>query len=159
MSEKLTHLDEKGNPNMVDVGKKDDTTRSATASAIVTFPENVAAQLTASDMKTKKGSITQTAILAGIMGAKKTADLIPLCHPLPLTNCKLSVEFTSATELRIIATTGTTGKTGIEMEALTAVSIAALTVYDMVKGLSHDIRIGPIQLEAKSGGKRDYERN
>jgi cyclic pyranopterin phosphate synthase len=158
MKNKLSHLDEQGNPNMVDVGNKKETERTASASCVVTFPPEVASELAGAGMRTRKGSIVQTAVLAGIMGAKKTSELIPLCHPLPLNDCKINMTFEGKAQLVIRSIVKTTGKTGVEMEALTAVSVAALTVYDMVKGLSHDIRLGPIQLESKSGGKRDYDR-
>lgn len=159
MTKELTHLDEKGNPQMVDVGDKAVTARVAVASCLVTLPDEVTKALTSDDMHTKKGSVTQTAILAGIMAAKKTPELIPLCHPVPLTDCTVEIELKQKNILHIRATAKTHAQTGVEMEALTAVSIAALTVYDMCKGLSHDILIGPIQLESKTGGKHAFKRS
>ncbi len=154
----FSHIDSQGNPVMVDVSPKSKTFRSATAQAIVCVPEVVIRQFQETDIKTKKGPVFQTAILAGIMGAKRTSDLIPLCHPLGLENCRVTIHFNELQELVIQCTAEITGKTGVEMEALTGVSIAALTVYDMCKAFSHDILIKNIQLMAKSGGKSDFKR-
>ena len=155
----FTHLTPDGDAHMVDVGDKIPTRRSATASARVTFPPDVYAALRASGGQTKKGAIITTAQLAGIMAAKQTANLIPLCHPLPLDKVELDIAYNdAASALDIHATCRVTHKTGVEMEALTAASIAALTLYDMCKALSHDITISDIRLEHKSGGKHDYTR-
>jgi len=157
MSE-FSHLDKKGDAAMVDVGAKAITRRIATARSIVKLPQVVFEKLTDQDIVTKKGSVFQTARLAGIMGAKKTSELIPLCHPLPIH--KIAIEITASQEKEIIidCTVATEGKTGVEMEALTGASVAALTIYDMCKALSHDIIITATQLMHKSGGKRDFDR-
>jgi cyclic pyranopterin phosphate synthase len=110
------------------------------------------------DIHTKKGPVFQTAILAGIMGAKKTHELIPLCHPLGLNSCDVKIEVNDQREVVIDCVARVTGKTGVEMEALTGASVAALTIYDMCKGFSHNIRIKETLLMAKSGGKRDFKR-
>ncbi|MES2704269.1 MAG: cyclic pyranopterin monophosphate synthase MoaC [Bacteroidota bacterium] len=154
----FTHLNDKGQPAMVDVGGKQVTRRSATARSIVWLPAEVAAHFTEGDIQSKKGSVLQTAIIAGVMGAKKTGELIPLCHPLGMDNCEITINFDGAHELIIDCTASVTAKTGIEMEALVGASIAALTVYDMCKAMSHDIVIKETKLMAKTGGKRDYSR-
>ena len=147
----FTHLDRDGNAHMVDVGDKSASRREAVASARVSFPPDVYAALRESGGETRKGSITATAQIAGIMAAKQTANLIPLCHPLPLD--KVALEFAyddAACALDIRATCRVTHKTGVEMEAL--------TIYDMCKALSHDIIIESVRLQGKSGGKRDFNR-
>ncbi|AZQ62608.1 cyclic pyranopterin monophosphate synthase MoaC [Flammeovirga pectinis] len=154
----LTHLDANGNPSMVDVGEKNTTTRTAIAQSIVQFPIEVANTIRNQDNATKKGSIFQTAIIAGIMGTKKTSELIPLCHPLPLDKCNIEIDWINDTEIRIISTAKVTSKTGVEMEALTGASVAALTIYDMCKALSQDINIKETKLFHKSGGKTDFNR-
>lgn len=154
----LTHLDNNGRPTMVNVGEKAVTHRTATAQSIVVLPHEVLAQLSEGDLQTKKGSVFQTAIIAGIMAAKKTGDLIPLCHPLGLENCTVTIQFNDKQEVEINCTASITAKTGIEMEALVGASIAALTIYDMCKALSHDIVIKETKLIAKTGGKRDFKR-
>jgi len=154
----LSHLDEKGNPTMVDVGEKQVARRVATARAIVSLPAEVLAHLTGDELQTKKGPVFQTAILAGIMAAKKTGDLIPLCHPLGLDNCEVKISVNNVAEVIIDCTASITAKTGVEMEALVGASVAALTIYDMCKALSHDIVIKEIKLMAKTGGKRDFKR-
>lgn len=155
---KISHLDSDGDIHMVDVSGKTASTREANASGQVRFPEDIYTQIKAADGMTKKGSITQTAHIAGIMAAKRTHDLIPLCHPLPLD--KIGLSFVYNDELQAItvsATVKVTHKTGVEMEALTAVSVACLTIYDMTKALSHDIVIDDIRLITKTGGKSDYK--
>lgn len=153
----LSHLTASGDIQMVDVSGKSATTREATAQGQVRFLPEIYAQIKAADGMTKKGSITQTAHIAGIMAAKKTADFIPLCHPLPLDKIGLSFEFDDKNcAISVTATVKVTHKTGVEMEALTAVSMACLTIYDMTKALSHDIVIDKVQLLQKSGGKSDY---
>ena len=158
-SGKLTHIDEDGNPSMVDVSNKNETKRSATAQAIVYLPAEIIIQFDSHDnLVTKKGSVTQTSIIAGVMGAKKTSELIPFCHQLNLTNCKINIT-RNGNDLIIECTATCFGKTGVEMEALTGASVAALTVYDMCKALSHDIVIKETKLLSKTGGKSDYNRS
>lgn len=154
----FTHLDDKGKVTMVDVGDKTITRRTATARSIVQLPVEVLNKLVDGDIQTKKGSVFQTAIIAGIMAAKKTGDLIPLCHPLGLENCNIHISMNETNELVIDCTASITAKTGIEMEALVGASIAALTVYDMCKALSHDIVIKETKLMEKTGGKNDFKR-
>ena len=154
---RLSHLDAQGNAHMVDVSDKDVTARSATASALVKMrPETLTLILGG---KAKKGDVLATARIAGIMAAKKTHELIPLCHPLMIT--KVSVEFAPDTEHSIIAVTATVkveGKTGVEMEALTACSIACLTLYDMCKAVDRAMTITDLRLIEKSGGKSGHFR-
>lgn len=152
---KLTHIDSKGDPSMVDISDKSITKRVAKARAIVLVGEDIIEALQENDLRTKKGPVFQTAILAGIMGAKKTSELIPLCHPIGLDDCHIDIAV-KGDEIEIISTATTTGKTGVEMEALTAASVAALTVYDMCKAMSHTIIIKEIHLLEKSGGKKDF---
>jgi cyclic pyranopterin phosphate synthase len=153
----LSHLDSNGDINMVDVSGKIASTREAFASGQVRFPDDIYVQIKAADGMTKKGSITQTAHIAGIMAAKRTHELIPLCHPLPLDKIGLTFHYDDVTQaITVMATVKVTHKTGVEMEALTAVSIACLTIYDMTKALSHDIVIDNIHLINKTGGKSDY---
>lgn len=158
MSDQFTHLDAKGNPTMVDVGAKAITRREARAQAIVTLGKEIMARLESDELQTKKGPVFQTAILAGIMAAKRTSELIPLCHPLPLEKVGIEVRPMGPEEVMITCTAVITGKTGVEMEALTGASVAALTIYDMCKAFSHDIVIRETKLMAKSGGKRDFVR-
>lgn len=154
----LSHLDGNGDITMVDVSGKTATTREATAAGQVRFPSEIYQQIKAADGMTKKGSITQTAHIAGIMAAKRTHDLIPLCHPLPLDKIALLFDYDDAlNSITISAIVKVTHKTGVEMEALTAVSVACLTIYDMTKALSHDIVIDNIHLIKKTGGKSDYK--
>jgi len=143
---------------MVDVGGKQISLRTAVARSIVSLPAEVLEQLTNGDIQTKKGSVFQTAIIAGIMAAKKTGELIPLCHPLGLDNCNINIHLSEEQEVVIDCTATITAKTGVEMEALVGSSIAALTVYDMCKALSHDIVIKETKLMEKTGGKRDFKR-
>lgn len=157
----LSHLDTQGQPAMVNVGAKTVTHRVARAVAVVVLPPPLAALLRDGDIATKKGPVFQTAILAGIMGAKRTSELIPLCHPLPLDDCKLTIEnrppaADGTAEVVIICTAETHAKTGVEMEALTGATVAALTLYDMGKAVSHDIVIRDIRLLEKSGGKSHF---
>ena len=141
----LSHLDSDGDITMVDVSGKTATTREANATGQVRFPDEIYTQIKAADGMTKKGSITQTAHIAGIMAAKRTHDLIPLCHPLPLDKIGLSFEYNDAlSSITVSAVVKVTHRTGVEMEALTAVSVACLTIYDMTKALSHDIVIDDI---------------
>ncbi len=143
---------------MVDIAEKAVTRRSATARSIVALPAEVLTALVEGDIQTKKGSVFQTAIIAGIMAAKKTGELIPLCHPLGLDNCLVNIHFNEKKEVVVDCTATITAKTGVEMEALVGASIAALTIYDMCKALSHDIVIRETKLIEKTGGKRDFKR-
>ena len=154
----LSHLNEKSQPVIVNVSEKKITRRSATARCIVALPEVVIQELQKDDFKTTKGSVFQTAIIAGIMAAKKTGELIPLCHPLGLENCEIAIEMNEQQEIVIHCTTNIEAKTGVEMEALTGATVAALTIYDMCKALSHNIVIKEIQLMEKTGGKNDFKR-
>jgi cyclic pyranopterin phosphate synthase len=158
MSDQFTHLDAKGNPSMVDVGTKEVTRREARAESTIVLGEEIMVLLEGDELHTKKGPVFQTAILAGIMAAKRTSDLIPLCHPLPLEKIGIDIQVNEAREVVVTCTAIITGKTGVEMEALTGASVAALTIYDMCKAFSHDIVIRETKLMAKSGGKRDFER-
>jgi cyclic pyranopterin phosphate synthase len=146
--EQLSHYDETGQASMVDVSAKQATRRTATASAFVELSAAVLAALPANP----KGNPLEVARIAGIQAAKRTADLIPMCHPLPLTHIDVEAEI-EAGGVRITATAATVGPTGVEMEALTAAAVAALTVYDMSKALDKGIVIRNVQLEAKTGGK------
>ncbi|MCA6380259.1 MAG: cyclic pyranopterin monophosphate synthase MoaC [Cytophagales bacterium] len=157
MKNKFTHIHASGNPQMVDVSDKKVTHRVAKAQAVVFLGEEIMSQLQGDELITKKGPVFQTAIIAGVMGAKKTSELIPFCHPLGLEDVQIIITPDKETVI-INATTRVTGKTGVEMEALTAVSIAALTVYDMCKALSHEIQIKEIKLMEKAGGKKNFKR-
>jgi cyclic pyranopterin phosphate synthase len=154
----LTHLDPDNRPTMVDVGGKEVTHRVAVAEARVHLPANVAQALRESGHRTKKGPVFDTAIIAGVMAAKRTHELIPFCHPLGLDNCAVEIQADGDNALVIRCRVSVHHKTGVEMEALTGASIAALTVYDMCKALSHDIRIESVQLVEKTGGKQDFHR-
>ncbi len=150
----LSHFDESGASRMVDVGPKPESERMARASAVVRMrPETLAL---IRDRKLAKGDVLEVARLAGIMAAKKTAELIPLCHPLPLTSVALDFSFPSADALRLEATVRVFARTGVEMEALTAVSVAALTVYDMCKAVDRAMAVEQIRLEEKAGGKSGH---
>ena len=151
----LTHIDAAGRPTMVDVSAKAVTARAATAECRVRFPAPVAAQLHASGLRSAKGGIVDTAIIAGTMAVKRTHELIPFCHPLPIDGVHLVIDWQGERELSISCTVRTTHRTGVEMEALTGATVAALTVYDMCKALSHAIVLGPATLVGKRGGKRD----
>jgi cyclic pyranopterin phosphate synthase len=140
---------------MVDVSDKAVTKRSATAEARVKFPAAVATALRASGLRSPKGPVFDTAIVAGVLGAKRTHELIPFCHPLGIENCHVAIDLEGDTAI-IRCTVTVHHKTGVEMEALTGASIAALTVYDMCKGLSHGIVINEVRLLAKEGGKSSY---
>jgi cyclic pyranopterin phosphate synthase len=153
---KFTHIDTSGNPSMVNVSEKAPTRRTAIAQAIVQVGPDILKLLQGDEMMTKKGPVFQTAILAGVMAAKKTSDLIPLCHPLGLEDCQVNIAV-AGHDILIRATATLTAKTGVEMEALTAASVAALTVYDMCKALSHQIVIKEIKLLEKTGGKKDFK--
>lgn len=141
---------------MVDVAAKAVTRRTAVARSTVVLPPEVMKHFDDGDLKTAKGSLVQTAVLAGIMAAKKTADLIPLCHPLGLDHCGISINLQRKNKLVIDCTASVQAKTGVEMEALLGASVAALTVYDMCKAFSHDIVIKETRLLLKTGGSRDF---
>ncbi len=153
---KLSHIDKDNQPTMVDVSHKDATDRAAHARTIVEFPAVVAECLVDNEIKTAKGPVFATAIVAGVMAAKKTHELIPFCHPLGLDNCKITIEMDDMHRAVINCYCKVHHKTGVEMEALTGATVAALTVYDMCKALSHDIVIGQTRLLSKTGGKEDF---
>ncbi|MCW5911824.1 MAG: cyclic pyranopterin monophosphate synthase MoaC [Cyclobacteriaceae bacterium] len=157
MKKQFTHIDASGNPKMVDVSEKQVTKRVARAQAVVILGKEILARIKNDELITQKGPVFQTAIIAGVMAAKKTHELIPFCHPLALEDCQVHIE---ARKDRLIITTEVriTAKTGVEMEALTAASVAALTVYDMCKALSHDIVIEAVKLLEKRGGKKKFIR-
>lgn len=156
----FTHLDKQGNASMVDISGKSVTTRTATAQAVVRFPATVYQQIKDNHSQTAKGAIMDIAQIAGIMAAKKTSDLIPLCHPLPLNKAGVECSYDDAQHAIVVtATTRTDHKTGVEMEALVAATTAALTIYDMCKALSHDITIEQVCVLEKTGGKSDYKVN
>ncbi len=157
----LSHLTAENTPQMVNVTEKQATKRIARARAVVAVGEEILRLLDETggrELHTAKGAVFQTAVIAGIMAAKKTGDLIPLCHPLPLEHCHIEITVSEAREIVIDCTASITAKTGIEMEALTGASVAALTVYDMCKALSHDIVIREVKLIEKRGGKSDFVR-
>ena len=141
---------------MVDVSGKLATEREAIAECKVRFPADVARQLRASGLRSAKGGIVDTAIIAGTMAVKRTHELIPFCHPLPIDGCRIGLDWMDERSLRIECMVRTHHRTGVEMEALTGATVAALTVYDMCKALSHQIVLGPAKLLGKRGGKRDF---
>jgi cyclic pyranopterin monophosphate synthase len=148
----FTHLDSRGHVRMVDVGHKDQTQRTAMAQGVVLMQPDTLARIM--DEKVKKGNVLETARIAGIMAAKKTADLIPMCHPLNITHAGIEFFFEpDHSRIRIQATVSLTGRTGVEMEALTAVSVAGLTIYDMCKSYDKGMVLSQIRLISKSGGK------
>lgn len=143
---------------MVDVAAKPATLRKATARSLVFLPIEVLQALKNGDtLQSAKGNVFQTAVIAGIMAAKKTGELIPLCHPIGLDNCEITISWTENNEVQIDCTATVHAKTGVEMEALVGASLAALTIYDMCKALSHHIVIKETRLLAKSGGKKDFK--
>jgi cyclic pyranopterin monophosphate synthase len=151
----LSHLDARSRPTMVDVGAKAVTHRIAEAEARVRLPAVVARALRRSGHRTKKGPVFDTAIVAGVMAAKRTSELIPFCHPLALEQCRIDIGFAPGSAVIVVhCRVEVRHKTGVEMEALTGATVAALTIYDMCKALSHDIRISGVRLLSKSGGKR-----
>jgi len=151
----FSHIDKNNQPTMVDVSDKAVTERHAHATARVRLPQQVLDAIDGDEIRTAKGPVFQTAIIAGTMAAKRTHELIPFCHPLGLESCKLEIVVADG-EALIHCRVRVHHKTGVEMEALTGASVAALTIYDMCKALSHDMVIGEIRLESKSGGKSDY---
>jgi len=159
MSEsQFTHVSPEGQPKMVDISGKAVTKRTARARAIINPGKEILAALADGEIVTKKGPVFQTAIIAGVMGAKKTSELIPFCHPVALEDCQINI-VVKDDRIVIESTAVVSGKTGVEMEALSAATIASLTVYDMCKALSHDIVIESIQLLEKTGGKKDVKKD
>lgn len=152
----LSHIDDKNQPAMVDVSDKTVTARTAHARGFVRLPAEVRAAVQDGEIASAKGPVFQTAIIAGTMGAKNTPGLIPFCHPIGLDGCRVEIALTESGDVVIDCTAKVTSKTGVEMEALTGVGVAALTIYDMCKALSHDIVIDNIHLVSKTGGKSDY---
>jgi cyclic pyranopterin phosphate synthase len=155
---KLSHIDEHNRPAMVDVSGKAVTAREAHARSEVLLPDTVLSALDGGEINTKKGPVFATAIIAGVMAAKKTHELIPFCHPLGLDDCQVSIRLEQDRAI-VDCRCKVLHKTGVEMEALTGASVAALTIYDMCKALSHDIVIRDTRLVAKSGGKKDFRRD
>lgn len=154
----LTHLDARRRPAMVDVGAKLATAREALAEAIVHLPAAVARALLATGHRTKKGPVFDTAIIAGVQAVKRTHELIPFCHPMPVEAVSIDIADLSGGRISVRCRVAVHHKTGVEMEALTGATIAALTIYDMCKALSHDITIESVHLLEKRGGKRDFRR-
>ena len=154
---RLSHLDARDRPAMVDVGAKEVTHRTAEAEARVRLPAAVARALRASGHRTRKGPVFDTAVLAGVMAAKRTHELIPFCHPLALDNCRIDIS-QRASVIVVRCRVSVHHRTGVELEALTGAAVAALTIYDMCKALSHDIEIDGLKLMAKAGGRRPFAR-
>lgn len=154
----FSHVDENNMPGVVDVSDKAVTLRTATARSTVVVPAAVMAALADGEIHTKKGPVFQTAIIAGTMAAKQASNLIPLCHPLPLEGCTVRIEAVGDHEIVVECSVKIHHKTGVEMEALTGASVAALTIYDMCKAFSHDMVIRETRLVEKHGGKRDVDR-
>jgi cyclic pyranopterin phosphate synthase len=150
----LSHIDKNNNPTMVDISNKSISKRSATASCKVVIPEEVIHCFRDGDVKTKKGPVIQTAIIAATMAVKNTSKLIPFCHPIEIEKCNITIDLID-NNFQIQCEVSNSGKTGVEMEALTGANIAALTIYDMCKALSHQMIITECKLEKKTGGKRD----
>jgi cyclic pyranopterin phosphate synthase len=155
----LSHVDDRGQPTMVDIAAKAPTLRTAHAQARVWLPEPVRGALDGNEIHAPKGPVFQTAIIAGTMAAKRTHELIPFCHPLGIEGCRITIAVDDTGHAVIDAHVRVTHKTGVEMEALTAASIAALTIYDMCKALSHDMVIRELRLLGKTGGKSDIARD
>ena len=155
---RLTHLDAGNRPAMVDVGAKEVTQRLAVAEARIRLPRAVALALRASGHRTRKGPVFDTAIVAGVMAAKRTHELIPFCHPLGLEDCQIEIAPVGRAQLAVRCRVAVHHRTGVEMEALTGAAVAALTIYDMCKALSHDIEIVNVRLLAKTGGRRPFMR-
>ncbi|MBJ90701.1 MAG: cyclic pyranopterin monophosphate synthase MoaC [Woeseia sp.] len=153
---KLSHVDKTNQPTMVDVSAKVSTDREAHARAIVEFPSELASRFIGGDIETAKGPVFQTAIIAGVMAAKRTHELIPFCHPLGLSNCQITVELNQQRQAVIDCRCKVHHRTGVEMEALTGASVAALTIYDMCKALSQQLVVKETRLISKTGGKKDY---
>jgi cyclic pyranopterin phosphate synthase len=156
---KLSHIDKSNQPTMVDVSHKTPSDREAHARTFVEFPADVGSRFSGGDIESAKGPVFSTAIVAGVMAAKRTHELIPFCHPLGLDNCKITITLDEQKRAVIDCRCKVHHRTGVEMEALTGASVAALTVYDMCKALSHEIVISETRLISKTGGKKDYFRD
>lgn len=154
---KFSHIGKKNQPTMVNVGNKEATKRIAKARAFMFLGEDIISQFTNDDIITKKGPVFQTAIIAGIQAVKKTAEIIPMCHPLMINSIDIDIEVLDKEHIEILCTVEIDGKTGVEMEALTGVSVAGLTIYDMCKALSQKMVIKEVKLLEKKGGKSDYK--
>ena len=151
----FSHIKKNNQPGMVDVSEKNITHRVAKASALLKLPEEIKTIVKDGEIESKKGPVLTTAIIAGTQAVKKTHELIPFCHPLSINGCDISIVFNKDSDLVITCIVNIDGKTGVEMEALTGVSVASLTIYDMCKSISHGIVISDIRLLEKSGGKSD----
>ena len=158
MADHFSHLNKTGDPTMVDVAGKSVTERVAVAQSVVVLDPAIISRFEEDEIHTKKGPVFQTAIIAGVMAAKKTSELIPLCHPIGLDKCEIKIHINEQKEVVIDCLAKVVSKTGVEMEALTGASVAALTIYDMCKGFSHNILIKETRLMEKSGGKSDFKR-
>ncbi|NKB25663.1 MAG: cyclic pyranopterin monophosphate synthase MoaC [Kiritimatiellae bacterium] len=154
----LSHIDTENSPTMVNVGGKKVTHRIARAQAIIDLPKEILDTIEGNELQSLKGPVFQTAIIAGTMAAKKTAEWIPFCHPIGLDHCKIDISINEKQKIIVRCSCEVEHKTGVEMEALTGATVAALTIYDMCKGLSHDIIIERIELLEKGGGKSDYQK-
>ena len=159
MADQFSHLNQDGTPNMVNVGGKTPTHRMAKARAIVELDDLILEKLENNDIQSPKGSVFQIATIAGIMAAKQTGNLIPLCHPIGMDSCDIHIYIGDQKEVIVDCEVQIFAKTGVEMEALTGASVAALTIYDMCKAFSHNIIIKEVKLMEKRGGKRDFKRN
>lgn len=155
----LTHIDKDNRPQMVDVSDKEVTSREAVATGTVRIGEKIMQELVQGDIKTKKGPVFATAIIAATMAVKKTHELIPFCHPLILEKITVEITMVDSERLKIVCTVSCTGKTGVEMEALTGVHVAALTIHDMCKAMSPEISVENIYLLQKTGGKKDFHQS
>ena len=154
---KFSHIGKKNQPTMVNVGNKEATKRTAKARAFMFLGGDIISQFTNDDIITKKGPVFQTAIIAGIQAVKKTSEIIPMCHPLMINSIDIDIEVLDKEHIEILCTVQIDGKTGVEMEALTGVSVAGLTIYDMCKALSQKMVIKEVKLLEKKGGKSDYK--
>ena len=154
---KLSHLDSQNRPKMVNVGAKQPTRRLAIAQAEMFLGKEIMKELSEGEIRTKKGAVFHTATIAGIQGAKKTSELIPLCHPLALNSIEIDIREKDEAHVLVTCSVETEGKTGVEMEALTGASTAALTIYDMCKAISHEMVIKEVKLIKKTGGKSDFD--
>lgn len=153
----FSHIKKDGMPGMVNVGDKQQTKRSATAQTLMFLGEKIVSQFENGELQTKKGAVFQTAIIAGTMAVKQTSNLIPLCHPLPINGIDFSIKILDKENIEIRCSVEIFGKTGVEMEALTGASLAALTIYDMCKSFGHEMIIGETRLLEKTGGKSDFK--
>ena len=153
----FSHIGDKNQPQMVNVGDKTVTKRKATAKALMFLGVEIISHFTNDEIVTKKGPVFQTAIIAGIQAVKKTSDLIPMCHPLQINGVDIEINVVDKEHIEIFCTVEIDGKTGVEMEALTGVTVAGLTVYDMCKALSQKMMIKEVKLLEKKGGKSDYK--